>query len=394
MSQSLRIFWIAGPGGHDWIFHPIEVLQEQGHKVELFCVAGTEAATKAQQKGLRTRALAFPGKIYDLPEIARTIGQLKRCFQAEQPDVVYYYMIPISFWARIAAWLARVPVRVYKPAALWDLDIPVYRLMEGATAWMDTTILASCRTLESFYGRWPWTRKKTMLSYNGIPVAGFDPREASTVREEFGIRPHHLLVTMISYLVPPLKRFNPYVGIKGHEVLIQAARIVVSQNATVRFLIVGDEPAGPDRGAYLAKLRQMVQELRLGEEVIFAGYRRDVAQILAAADLAVVPSLSENVGGAVEPLLMEKPVVASDVGGLPDVVIDGETGYLVPPADAEALGTAILRMLALPAEQRQAMGKRGRQVARDLFDIRQVVEREVAAFEQVLAKARGELCLP
>lgn len=380
---------MAGAGTHDWLFHPIQVLLEQGHQVTLFCAEGSAVAARAQQTGVPVRAIDLPKRLNDLRAIVRTIVRLRRIFQIERPDVVYYFMSPVSLWARIAAWLARVPVRVYKPCALWDLDIPLYRFMEAATAWMDTAILASCRALESFYRRFPWTRKKTILSYYGTPQADFDPSLTSSVRQELHIGPHNPVVVTIAYLVPPFKQINPRIGIKGHEILIRAARVVVSQNPRVRFLIVGDEPPGPNRGAYAAQLEQMVQELGLTENVIFTGYRPDVPQILAAADFAVVPSISENVGGAVQPLLMEKPVVASNVGGLPDVVIDGETGFLAPPADAEALAEVILSMLALSPDQRRAMGRAGRELVKDLFDIRRIVDREIALYERILSNGKA-----
>jgi glycosyltransferase involved in cell wall biosynthesis len=159
-------------------------------------------------------------------------------------------------------------------------------------------------------------------------------------------------------------RQAPHLGggsLKGHEILLQAAQQVLSQRPDAYFLIVGDGLKPEERGAYPAALRQMAGKLGLGNRVIFTGFRKDVPQILAAVDIPVIPSLTENLGGAVEPLLMEKPVVASHVGGLPDLVINGETGFTVPPRDPNALAVAILRLAALSPEMRRTWGRRGRQ---------------------------------
>jgi len=153
--------------------------------------------------------------------------------------------------------------------------------------------------------------------------------------------------------------------------------------------IVGDEPAGlVTAGSYAARLKAMAHDMKLDNNVIFAGHRNDIPSILAAADVVAVPSLSENLGGAVEPLLMEKPVVASNVGGLPEVVIHGQTGLLVPPSDPERLAQALLQMLALPVIERQKMGKCGRQIVMRILDIEQIVLGEEQLFYQILRRKR------
>jgi glycosyltransferase involved in cell wall biosynthesis len=387
MGRRLKIVWVAGAGAHQWAFLPPLMLRERGHQVILACIDGSPSKAKAQEVGLPVKTVNLPKKLQDIPAIVRGIGELYSLFRAEHPDVVHYYIIPVSFWARIAAWLAGVPVRVYKPPSLWDLDIRAYRWIEYTTAWMDSAIVASSKPLEAFYRRSPLTRHKAVLSYYGFPLQPFDPRtDGSIVRQELGLGSDDLVVGMVAYLVPPIQRFNRRLGIKGHEILLEAARTVVAQDKRVRFLIVGDEPPRPDRGMYMARLKQMAQELGVQDHVLFTGYRSDIPNILAAVDLVVVPSLSENVGGAVEPLLMEKPVVASNVGGLPDVVIDAETGFLVPPSDPHALAEAILKMVALTPEERRCMGQKGRVIIQDRFEIGKTVDQLESLYCTILQR--------
>ncbi len=348
-------------------------------------------AELARAAGLTVRPFQFPAHLRDIVAIVQTIHGLYQLFRAERPDVVMYYMLPISLWARIAAWLARVPVRTYKPPSLWDLGLTHYRLIEYATAWMDTVIIASSRALQRFYMRSPLTRNRTVLSYYGLPIQCFDPHiDGAPMRRALGISADAPTVVMIANMVPPIKRFHANLGIKGHETLLRAAAKVVRRDPRVRFLIVGDEPAGmASTGLYAARLRAMAHDLGLDSSVIFAGHRSDIPAILAVADTVVVPSLSENLGGAVEPLLMEKPVVASNVGGLPEVVIPGETGLLVPPGDSECLAEALLQMLALPVRRRRQMGQRGRQVVMQILDIEQTVVAEEQLLYQILRRQRN-----
>jgi glycosyltransferase involved in cell wall biosynthesis len=119
--------------------------------------------------------------------------------------------------------------------------------------------------------------------------------------------------------------------------------------------------------------------------VEFAGFVPDVRQRLAQADVLVMPSLSEGLGVAVlEAMAMGKPVVASNTGGLPEAVADGETGLLVPPGNAEALAGALLALLEDP-DRAQAMGKAGRRRAVDHFDRRVIVDRMLSLYREVLS---------
>ncbi|MCS6840078.1 MAG: glycosyltransferase family 4 protein [Roseiflexus sp.] len=390
MGAPLTIVYVTGYGAHEWALHTPQFLARRGHRVMIACPSDSPMARLAHAAGMNVQTWQAPRRLKDVRRVVDAIGALYRLFRQHNPDVVVYYALPISLWARLAARLAGVPVRLFKPPSLWDLELGPYRLAEYGTAWMDSAILASSRALVRYYRRAPIARSAVILSYYGFPLDRFDPSlDGAAVRQEFGIAPTAPVVTTIAHLIPPIRRFDPHYGIKGHEVLIRAARDVVARLPSVRFLIVGAEPEGVAHGAYEASLKQLARMHGVDHNVIFTGRRTDIPAILAASDVAAVPSLSENVGGAVEPLLMERPVVASAVGGLPDVVRDGETGYLVPPRDPGALADALLHLLSLPPAARRAMGRRGRAIVRDLFDIEQVAFAE----ERIFYRLRSEpLC--
>jgi glycosyltransferase involved in cell wall biosynthesis len=384
--RKLRIFYVAGKGYHDWAFASARQLQSLGHDVTILCDPDPRLIAKLTEDKLRQRYIVFPQKLRDIRGILRAIGELRQVFATEKPDVVYHYMIPISFWSRIAAWLSHVPVRVYKPASLWDLDMPLYRTFEFCTAWMDNVILASSQALFDIYSKWWHTAAHTHLSYLGLSVENFNPVTvgiSSDFRRELSTTAQ--LVGLIAYLYPPIPKFNSELGIKGHEILIWAAKDVVRKRPNVKFVLVGDEPPHVGIGVYRHKLEQMVSDLGLSSHFVFTGARQDIPNILSALDLVVMPSLSEGLGLAtVEALLMCKPVVASKVGSLPEFIIDGETGLLVPPANVSALAEAVLKLLEVPDDVRKAMGLKGRMLVSGKFDIRQVVSRELALYRQAL----------
>jgi glycosyltransferase involved in cell wall biosynthesis len=266
------------------------------------------------------------------------------------------------------------------------LETSVGRFLEMSTVWMDRAIIASSTATRRIYERYWHTRGKCRLIHYGLPLGRFDPTlDGSAIRQEFHIGEKEQVVALIAYIEPPPKhpRFGG-ISNKGHEIFIQAAREIRRSRQQVKFLIVGDY-LYPDRSEDFKRyLQNMVHQADLDEHIIFTGYRSDVPQIIAMTDIVVVPSQSENMGGAVEPLLMEKPVVASNVGGLPDVVIDGKTGFLVPPRDPKALADAVLRLLALPSATRREMGRRGRKIMQSLVCLQETVRKTESLYYELL----------
>jgi len=166
---------------------------------------------------------------------------------------------------------------------------------------------------------------------------------------------------------------------KGHTVLVRAMLIVAKAIPEVRLLVCG-------QGEREADLKKQTETEGLSEAVTFLGFAPDVRPSLNASDVFVMPSLSEGLGvAAIEAMAMAKPVVASRVGGLPESVVDGETGLLVPPGDGPALAAAIIALLR-NSDLAQAMGRAGRQRALAQFDRGRVLDRVLALYHEVMAE--------
>lgn len=165
---------------------------------------------------------------------------------------------------------------------------------------------------------------------------------------------------------------------KGHWYLFQAcARLKHLGVDNWHCLVVGD---GREREA----ISREVNDLGLTKEVVFLGYRRNVAEILKGIDVVVIPSEQEAFPRvALEAMAMEVPVVASSVGGLPEAVEQGVTGILVPPRDIEALANALRELIGKP-ERRREMGQRGRQRVERLFSLEENVRRTKQVYREVL----------
>jgi glycosyltransferase involved in cell wall biosynthesis len=209
------------------------------------------------------------------------------------------------------------------------------------------------------YGGLPPDKVVTM--YNGVDIGTFRPRDESSrlsVRHDLGIPPDAPVMVSVAVLRKP----------KGLQYLISAMGGVLSSAPGAILVIVGEGDHGP-------VLREQAIDLGLDGHVLFTGIRSDIADLLTMSDVFVLPTLEDVLPTAVaEAMAAGHPVVASDVGGVPEMVVDGSTGLLVPPADVAALVDACSRLLQDP-EQAQIMGQAGRDIARERFDARRQSER-------------------
>jgi glycosyltransferase involved in cell wall biosynthesis len=175
---------------------------------------------------------------------------------------------------------------------------------------------------------------KFITIHSGLELGSLQPSDTKNdVAKEFNIDKSDKLIGTVARLVP----------IKGHEFLVKAAPLVLQHYPDTTFLLIGD---GPLR----KKLENLAQQLNFFDKIVFSGMREDIPRLLNAIDIFVLPSLNEGMGRVlIEAMVLAKPIVATRVGGVPDVVEDGSSGLLVPPADPDALADAICTIMKNPA---------------------------------------------
>jgi len=310
-----------------------------------------------------------------LLQLPRTVWKLAQLLRRERFDIVQTHVFATMMIGRPAAWLADVPVRLSMIAGPLQLEAPTSRWIERATAWMETAIIASCERSLQLCHEIGIPRERLSLIYYTPDAAKFDPQHLrpANIRQRYGWTKDTPVVGMVAYFYPrlPKTRWMPeYLhkrGVKGHEDFIRAARIVLSEFPHAKFVMVGSgwTAAGDD---YQREMKLLVAELGLQQSVVFGGFQEDVNGVLSELDVAVQASLSENLGGTAEALMMECPLVATRVGGMVDTVRDRETGLLVNPSDPEDLARAILELLREP-QYAKALGAAGRKLMLERFTL-------------------------
>jgi len=199
-----------------------------------------------------------------------------------------------------------------------------------------------------------------------VDVEKFHPRWPSkTLREEFRLEDDAPVAAILAALRPE----------KNHALFLHAARIVLQRRPTARFLIIGD-------GSERAKLEALAEKWEIAEAVRFLGTRHDVPEVLSLIDVMVLSSHMEaSPVSLLEGMACEKPVVATDVGSVPENVHDGANGFRVPPGDADAMADRILELFDAP-DRAKTMGRAGR----EHVVAHASVERMVRGYEEMLAK--------
>jgi glycosyltransferase involved in cell wall biosynthesis len=312
------------------------------------------------------------------PREFKALAQLYRLMRREKPDVVHTHTAKAGFVGRVAARLARVPVVVhtFHGHVLQGYYNPVktslLRRMERALARVTDCILAVSEGVKQdlvAYG--VAAPEKILVMPLGLELEPFLDGHAArgAFRREWHLQASDRLVGIVGRIFP----------IKNHYLFLDAAALVAQEEPAARFVIVGD-------GLLRAEIEHQAQALGLSDRVIFTGWRRDLPSIYADLDVLAVTSNNEGTPvSAIEAMAAACPVVATRVGGLPDLIRDGETGLLVPPADAPAVAAAIVRLLRQPGEARR-LGQAGRAMVRERFAVQRLVSDMEQLYQALLQR--------
>ncbi|MDP8237000.1 MAG: glycosyltransferase [Candidatus Erginobacter occultus] len=298
-------------------------------------------------------------------------GRLIRLIREEGIDIVHTNGIKAHLLGVLPALLGGRPL-------VWHFrDLPgrgFYRSVFGLFARLfPGRIIANSEAVTRALGN----PRRARVVYNGteIPAETGEDRR-SRARRALGLGTEEIAVGTVGHFAP----------LKGYEDFLEAMPAVLKEVPAARFLITG-EAVYPAYRDYRRRLETEAERRGLGDKLVFTGGRKDPGEILAALDIFVLPSRSEGFGRAnLEAMAAGLPVVSTDVGGIPEVVIDGETGILVPPNRPAALAEAI-SALARDRDRRKKMGAAGQKRAGN-FSIRKMTDGVVAVYDEILSNAR------
>jgi len=364
-------------GGEAYLLKLAAALDPARFRLEVVVPEPGPLVARLGALGVATHEVALAGRLVS----PAALGALVRVLRARAPAIVQSHGARSNVYTRLAARLARVPVVLSTVHnSLFDYEVSPLRrrLYVAAERWTsglaDRVVAVSDAVARDLVQRYGLPPARVVTVKNGIDADAFAAaRPPAAVRAELGLGPGARPIGVAARMTAQ----------KGHAHLLDALPAVLARVPAVVCVLIGD---GPLR----ARLEARARALGVAARCRFTGARADVADLVAALEVVVLPSRSEGLPFALlEAMALGKPVVATTVGGCPEVVEDGRTGWLVPPGDAPALAGAVLRLLE-DAPAARAMGARGAARVRAEFSLARMVDALQTLYAALLgARARG-----
>jgi glycosyltransferase involved in cell wall biosynthesis len=304
----------------------------------------------------------------------KTIQRLRKLVSELDPAIIHSHFVGTTLTMRLGLGKNHPIPRIFQVPGPLHLEHPLSRRIEISTAGRSDHWIGTCRATCNHYLKSRIPEGRVFLSYYGEDLEEFANCHQGNLRRELRVDGNTKIVGMVALMYPPKRILGQRRGLKGHEDLIDALSICIKTDPQLIGVFVGG--AWPYNARhYEIRLRKYGKKL-CGEHAVFLGTRDDVLNLYPDFDVAVHPSLSENLGAASESLLLAVPTIATAVGGFPDVVKSGTTGWLVPPQNPSQLAETILEALSHPNRSRD-MARRGQALLRRLLDIQRTA-REIS----------------
>lgn len=380
--KKLRVLVVTSfPDGPGVTWNVVKELTAFGHEVELVVPAQGRLSKQAASLGVPCHVINIRSSLVARSFVTkrildvRALLALRNLMKAGKFDIISLNLLRARILGRLAASFAGHPPilsTVHGP----DLDNLSYLLMERATNWIDKFTIAVSSDTKNYLIEKKIPSGKVRVIHNGLDLGAIDSisPDPHYVARAFNLGDTKL-VGIIAYLYP---------GVKGHEVFLQAARQVLDAGINATFLVVGG-PLYPQDDWYERQLMDYARDLALQPSVKFLGNRQDVVPIMDSLDIVVLPSIVREGFGMVlvEAMARSRPVVASQIGGIVDIVEDDVNGILVPPNDSQGLADAIIQVLSNPVMSKK-FGANGRQRVEEYFSSQAMALKYEYLFAQVV----------
>ena len=360
MAKKLKILYVdteeVWRGGQEQVFTLMLGIKERHHQVCLASPGDSPLSVRARERGIETVPFRQRNELSLSAVLKLWVFLRNREF-----DIVYVNTPRAIFSGGLASRLAGVPLRICSRRVNFPLKSPLSRLKYN---WFQERVVTVSLSIQETLIEGGVRPDLIQVIYEGVDLDWIDAHQSNSTLA-VGER---LKVGTVAYLSPE----------KGHHVLLEAAARIVSRFPEVVFVLVG-------KGELMSELRDKIRELDIEGHVLLTGFRDDSETLMKEFDIFCLPSLSEGLSSAILVAMASSlPVVATQVGGIPELVVDGETGLLVPANDARQLAAALGQVLESQSLRRR-LGQAGRRRVEQEFMLQRKLDETEQLYLSLLA---------
>jgi glycosyltransferase involved in cell wall biosynthesis len=376
-------------GSAETTLQAVSLLNREKYKVFLVHGLSLESNMGVMEQEVLAREVSMAGKkgvrVFSIPSLVRRLSlkndllafiSIYRLIKRIKPHIVHTHTSKAGVLGRLAACLARVPIIVHTPhghvfhSYYGYIITKIIVFVERALSLMTDKITAlTDRERDEHLERGIASVEKYVIIHSGVMLQRIMNMniDVETGKKKFDIPQNSNVIGVVGRLVP----------IKGHKYLVSAAKRIIKEFDNTFFVFVGD-------GYLESRLEKQAESLGVRKNIIFTGWRSDAIVVLGLFDVLVLPSLNEGMGKVlIEGMALGKPIVASSVGGIIDLVKDGDNGILVPPRDSDALAEAILKLIR-NKNLAQKLGKNGKAKVYPEYDTSTMIRQIEDLYESLL----------
>ena len=356
-------------GAEELVYTLIKLTDPEQYDVHLICLCEGPFADLVSAEGFPATTIPMRHKA-DI----KKIKDIRRYIREQQIDLVHTHGVRANLIGRPAAKREGLPVvTTFHSVLRYDYDrawkATLARLLTMQGNHYTDKFIAISHAIGGDLRQMRIDPERIQVIHSGLDTTKFKSRrDPDQLKEQLGLSPERLTYTMVARLHP----------VKGHRYFLTAARRLVDAGIPAQFLLIGEGISRPE-------IEAQVKELGLESLVYMPGYYSEVEDIYRLSDVLCVPSLMEGLGLVIlEGMYFGVPIIASRVGGIPELIEDGKNGLLIPPADAEALYEAMYKMACHP-ELMQELAQEGRRRVQQ-FTVETMARQVEECYAQLLTK--------
>ena len=342
-------------------------LDKKKYNVSVWCLReGGFFANKLAKEGIDFKILHISTSRNPL-----SIYKLYKLLKSRKFDIIHTHAYSAGTIGRMSAFLAGVPVIISHNHSVYDYYNRRYHFVEWFLSLITDRVVCVSDIVNRFANETQRINARKLITiHNGIDSEyTVLEKRTSVLRKELGIPVDHSVICTIAHMEEH----------KGIKYLLESASLLLQSRNDVSFLVVGE-------GRLKEKLKILCADLKIEENVVFAGERGDIPEILSLTDIFVLPSLREGLPLTIlEAMACGKPVIATNVGGIPEVVKDGVSGILISPKDPESLHSAMNELLG-DREKMKKMGHNGKRVCSESFDSKTMIRKIEDLYDSLLCE--------